>query len=143
MRDRIYTVTDTLTGAARLIRATKPSVAIQHAAQRFTATIATQDELVDLMGAGVLVELAGHESPLPEVSQEAREAAAVPGGAVAVGEFEPGGALDFGAPIMISADPPPLPCWPLATEASEAESLNETMERDLEGVFGPARVASG
>jgi hypothetical protein len=56
---RIYIVTNNVTGTARLIKATVVSQAIAHAAkQEFEAHVATQDELVDSLSAGITVEKA-------------------------------------------------------------------------------------
>jgi len=57
MAQRIYLVTNKTTGASRLIKAAVVSQAIAHAAkQDFEAHVATQDELVDGLNAGVKIE---------------------------------------------------------------------------------------
>lgn len=57
MARRIYIVKNTTTGASRLIRAAVVSQAIAHAAkQEFEAHVATQDELVDSLNAGIAIE---------------------------------------------------------------------------------------
>ena len=54
---RIYIVKNNTTGTVRLIKSTVVSQAIAHAAkQEFTAHVASQDELVDNLNAGVKVE---------------------------------------------------------------------------------------
>jgi hypothetical protein len=67
---RVYLVTETATGAQRLIRATYRSTAIRHAAQdKFSAHKATHDDLERLITAGVRVELAV-ETPAPEPAED-------------------------------------------------------------------------
>jgi hypothetical protein len=57
MAQRIYLVTNKTTGATRLIKASIVSQAIAHAAkQDFEAHVATQDELVDGLNAGIKIE---------------------------------------------------------------------------------------
>ena len=54
---RIYLVTDTTTGAKRLVRASHVAQAVRHAARaRFTAEVASQDDLVFLVTDGHSVE---------------------------------------------------------------------------------------
>lgn len=56
---RIYIVKNNVTGSVRLIKASVVSQAIAHAAkQEFEAHVATQDELVDNLNAGIKVERA-------------------------------------------------------------------------------------
>lgn len=56
---RIYIVKNNTTGSSRLIRASVVSQAIAHAAkQEFEAHVATQDELVDGLNAGIKIEKA-------------------------------------------------------------------------------------
>ena len=60
MSTRIYLVTDRDTQAKRLIRAGTQAQAIRHAAQsRFDIEVAGQDDLVQLLGSGQAVEVAG------------------------------------------------------------------------------------
>lgn len=64
MTTRIYVVADTKTydsaqpaPSMRLVRATHPNVALSHIARsQFKVHVATQDNLADLIGAGVKVE---------------------------------------------------------------------------------------
>lgn len=59
MSNRIYLVTDHDTQAKRLIRAVSQAQAIRHAVQgRFEATVASQDDMLLLLGAGQVVEFA-------------------------------------------------------------------------------------
>lgn len=60
---RIYIVAEGETGdTRRLVRAANPSQAVSHVVKSiFKATVATQDELVELAGNGVKVEDAGEE----------------------------------------------------------------------------------
>ena len=59
MAQRIYLVKNTTTGTTRLIRASIVSQAIALAAkQEFEAHVATQDELVDGLNAGIKIEKA-------------------------------------------------------------------------------------
>lgn len=54
---RIYIVKNNTTGAVRLIKSTVVSQAIAHAAkQEFTAHVASQDDLVDGLNAGLKIE---------------------------------------------------------------------------------------
>tara|TARA_R110000868_G_scaffold304516_1_gene565640 strand:- start:362 stop:577 length:216 start_codon:yes stop_codon:yes gene_type:complete len=54
---RIYIVKNNVTGTVRLIKASVVSQAIAHASkQEFEAHVASQDELVDNLNAGVKVE---------------------------------------------------------------------------------------
>ncbi|HEU6455942.1 MAG TPA: hypothetical protein VN201_10780 [Roseateles sp.] len=54
---RIYTVEDNATGQARLVRATHPSHALTHVARSaFSVRVSTQEDLTDLLPAGVKVE---------------------------------------------------------------------------------------
>ena len=60
MAQRIYIVKNNTTGLTRLIRASVVSQAIAHAAkQEFEAHVATQDELVDGLNAGIKIENPG------------------------------------------------------------------------------------
>lgn len=65
MSTRIYAVYDerTLdTDGQRLVRASTRSRALRHVAQGiFTVVVASQDELVELLGQGIKVEDAGEE----------------------------------------------------------------------------------
>ncbi len=56
---RIYLVADRESSTTRLVRATNPSQAIRHVAQRFAADVASQDDLVALLATGTKVEDAG------------------------------------------------------------------------------------
>lgn len=57
---RIYVITDRTTDRQRLVRAINPSQAIRHVVYgTFSAAVAAQETLVDLMSAGVKVETAG------------------------------------------------------------------------------------
>lgn len=59
MAQRIYLVKNNTTGSTRLIRASIVSQAIALAAkQEFEAHVATQDELVDGLNAGIKIEKA-------------------------------------------------------------------------------------
>lgn len=60
---RIYCVKSTAEGAKpRLVRATHPSTALRHVAEAvYTVDVATQDELVDLLAAGSVIEQIKHE----------------------------------------------------------------------------------
>lgn len=63
MAQRIYTVKNNTTGSLRLIRASVVSQAIAHAAkQEFEAHVASQDELVDGLIAGIKIENAAVNS---------------------------------------------------------------------------------
>jgi hypothetical protein len=63
MSNRIYLVTDHDTQAKRLIRAVSQAQAIRHAVQgRFEATVASQDDLLLLLGGGQAVESATQTS---------------------------------------------------------------------------------
>jgi hypothetical protein len=53
---RIYLVTDKKADAKRLVRAPNNAQAIRHCAKDFSATVASQDELIAAVGAGVKVE---------------------------------------------------------------------------------------
>ena len=56
---RIYLVTNT-DGAVRLVKAAVPSQAITHVAKQiFSARIASQDDLVEALSAGIRVETYG------------------------------------------------------------------------------------
>ena len=56
---RIYLVKNNVTGSVRLIKASVVSQAITHASkQEFEAHVATQDELVDGLNAGIKIEKA-------------------------------------------------------------------------------------
>ena len=66
---RIYTVTNTTTGAESLVRATHRAQALSHVAKAtFAIEVATQDKLVALVSAGAKVADATAEvvqTPLP------------------------------------------------------------------------------
>ena len=53
---RIYAVTDGDTDEKYLVRASTTAQAVAHVSKRFAATVATQDELVELLAGGVEVE---------------------------------------------------------------------------------------
>lgn len=58
MSTRIYLVTDRESQAKRLIRAGNQAQAIRHAAaSRFAIEVAGQDDLVELLGSGQVVEV--------------------------------------------------------------------------------------
>ncbi len=59
---RIYIVTDSEAKASQLVRAPNAAQAIRHAAKRFSAEVASQQELVDLVMKGVKVEESGNGS---------------------------------------------------------------------------------
>ena len=64
MSTRIYLVTDRETQAKRLIRAGSQAQAIRHAAaSQFSATMAGQDDLVQMLDAGIRVEDASRGEP--------------------------------------------------------------------------------
>lgn len=67
MTTRIYTVEDSATGQARLVRATHPSHALTHVARTaFKVRVATQDDLTQLLPAGVRVEdIKAEQTELP------------------------------------------------------------------------------
>lgn len=59
---RTYTVTDKDTGDARLVRATHPSHALMHVARgAYDVRVSTQDDLIEMLPAGVKVEDIKHE----------------------------------------------------------------------------------
>jgi len=60
-KTRIYLVSDGVSND-RLIRAKTSAGALKHAASVFTVKAASQDDLVEALGAGVTVETAGQES---------------------------------------------------------------------------------
>lgn len=64
---RIYTVAPAAGGPRRLVRATHPANALRHvAADSFTVQVTGQEELVELLGAGVPVEsIRAEQQPLP------------------------------------------------------------------------------
>ena len=69
MSTRIYLVTDRDTQTMRLIRAGNQAQAIRHAAQsRFDIEVAGQDDLVQLLGSGQAVEVAGTSSDEAEAA---------------------------------------------------------------------------
>lgn len=71
---RIYAVTNKETGFEHLVRAANQAQAIRHAARnQFAVEVATQDQLVELIAAGVKVEEAVTEADV--VGQEAQSAA--------------------------------------------------------------------
>jgi hypothetical protein len=53
---RIYAVTDAETGTKHLVRAASAAQAVTHVSRRFSAQVATQDELVDIVANGGKVE---------------------------------------------------------------------------------------
>jgi hypothetical protein len=53
---RIYSVTDAESDAKHLVRASTVAQGIAHVSKRFTAEVATQDQLVSLVADGVKVE---------------------------------------------------------------------------------------
>ena len=64
---RIYKIRDTESRdderAYALVRATNPAQAIRHVVRdRFTADVASQDDLVELVGHGLKVQTAGDEA---------------------------------------------------------------------------------
>lgn len=63
---RIYVVTDTDTDTDDsykfLVRAASKAQAIAHLSKRFSAEVASQEQLVKLMGGQVLIETAGRAS---------------------------------------------------------------------------------
>lgn len=66
---RIYAVTDNCTATVHLVRATSQAQAIRHiASARYTATVASQDDLVQLvaLGAAVYDATANDETPNAE-----------------------------------------------------------------------------
>ena len=72
MSKRIYLVTDT--SNKRLVSASSQAQAIGHVVRaQFKATVATQSQLVELLGAGVKVEHASEElagaNPLGEIRE--------------------------------------------------------------------------
>jgi hypothetical protein len=61
---RIYIVDDgSPTSAPRLVRAISQSQAIKHVTKPFTASVATQDQLIEALDNGVKVENAGAAEP--------------------------------------------------------------------------------
>lgn len=67
---RIYTVAHNDTGNAYLVRAASQAQALAHVARsQYSTRVATQDDIVDAMRAGVAVEDAGKE-PQPKGEQE-------------------------------------------------------------------------
>lgn len=65
---RIYTICNNATGVVRLVRATHPSHALQHVARdTFSSRVATQDDLIDALAAGVQIEtIKAEQQELPE-----------------------------------------------------------------------------
>ena len=53
---RIYAVTDAETGAKHLVRAASAAQAVAHVSRRFTAQVASQEDLVAIVASGVQVE---------------------------------------------------------------------------------------
>lgn len=69
MSTRIYLVTDRETQAKRLIRAGSQAQAIRHAAaSQFGAAVAGQDDLVQMLDAGIRVEDASKAEAEPEAT---------------------------------------------------------------------------
>ena len=63
MSKRIYLVESTdAQEAKRLVKATSPSQAVRHVASKYSAEVASQDQLVQLLSVGVKVEDAGVEA---------------------------------------------------------------------------------
>ena len=55
---RVYAITNKTTKTPRLVRATHPSTALRHvAADAFTVRVASQDDLLTAIAAGVKVEI--------------------------------------------------------------------------------------
>ena len=72
---RVYVVQEAGSNKPRLIRATFRATAIRHASHdRFTARIATRDDLEHLITAGVRVELAVDPKPGDDAEPEAQSA---------------------------------------------------------------------
>lgn len=67
MANRVYVVTDTETDKQRLVRAVNQAQSIRHCATRFSAAVAAQDTLIDLLASGVKVEDAS-ESAGPDLA---------------------------------------------------------------------------
>ncbi len=66
---KIYVVTDKLTGDARLVEAVSKAGAVNHVvANNFTASVATQQQLVDAVRAGVEIEKSAKEDE-PQADQ--------------------------------------------------------------------------
>lgn len=66
---RIYTVADNATGKQRLVRATHPAPALLHVARgAFAVRVATQEDLEQLLPAGVQVEAIKAEQEIPSVA---------------------------------------------------------------------------
>lgn len=62
MSTRIYIVTDAETTKHRLIRSATPAAAIRYAVRtRYSAEVASQDDLVRLLGKGAVVEAVNTE----------------------------------------------------------------------------------
>jgi len=53
---RIYLVTDAESDVKHLVRAATTAQAVAHVSQRFTAAVATQDDLVGAVADGIQVE---------------------------------------------------------------------------------------
>lgn len=70
MTTRVYFIADKATKKPRLVRAGHPSTALRHvAADAFDVRVATQDDLLAAIEAGVKVEkIAGEQAELPTVS---------------------------------------------------------------------------
>ncbi len=64
---RVYAITDKTTKKPRLVRATHPSTALRHvAADAFTVRVASQDDLLTAIAAGVKVEdIKAEQAELP------------------------------------------------------------------------------
>lgn len=63
---RIYLVQDTDTTTKALVRASNQAQAIRHVARnRLSVTVASQDDLVEQLAAGVKVEDAGADDVMP------------------------------------------------------------------------------
>lgn len=61
-KQRIYVVRSSDPDDVTLVRAPTQAQAIRHVVRDYTAEVATQTELVDLLSAGAVVEQAGTES---------------------------------------------------------------------------------
>lgn len=59
---RIYHIESPDTGTIRLVRATNQPAAVRHVARDLQVRVASQDDLVDALAAGVKVETAGEQA---------------------------------------------------------------------------------
>lgn len=70
-KTRVYVVTQQDGAPVALVRAVSKAAAVNHAVKRdFRADVATQDELIDLVGAGWRVDVAGAEDPPEETGDD-------------------------------------------------------------------------